>query len=113
MVRPVPWLRAHFRSRQRKNPNFVFAKVNTEEQQAIAAAFNIRSIPTLMIFRDQIVIFSEAGAPPASSSNRRWRWTWMGCAGKSPSKRRQAEFMATTRFNAPQGMPMPSRLEPI
>lgn len=56
-----------FEAASEKNPNFVFAKVNTEEQQDIAAAFNIRSIPTLMIFRDQIVIFSEAGAPPASS----------------------------------------------
>ena len=45
----------------------VFAKVNTEEQQEIAAAFNIRSIPTLMIFRDQIIIYSEAGAPPAGA----------------------------------------------
>lgn len=56
-----------FEAASEKNPDFVFAKVNTEEQQAIAAAFNIRSIPTLMIFRDQIIIFSEAGAPPASS----------------------------------------------
>ncbi len=45
----------------------VFAKVNTEEQQEIAAAFNIRSIPTLMVFRDQIIIYSEAGALPASA----------------------------------------------
>ena len=45
-------------------PDIVFAKVNTEEQQEIAAAFNIRSIPTLMIFRDQIIIYSEAGALP-------------------------------------------------
>jgi len=56
-----------FEAASEKNPNFVFAKVNTEEQQDIAAAFNIRSIPTLMIFRDQIVIFSEAGAPPTSA----------------------------------------------
>lgn len=56
-----------FEAASEKNPGFVFAKVNTEEQQDIAAAFNIRSIPTLMIFRDQIVIFSEAGAPPASA----------------------------------------------
>ena len=49
------------------HPNVVFGKVDTEAQQAIAAAFNIRSIPTLMIFRDQIIIYSEAGAlPPAS-----------------------------------------------
>ena len=45
----------------------IFAKVNTEEQQGIAAAFNIRSIPTLMVFRDQIIIYSEAGALPASA----------------------------------------------
>ena len=44
----------------------VFAKVNTEEQQELAQACNIRSIPTLMIFRDQILLFSQAGAlPPA------------------------------------------------
>jgi thioredoxin len=44
--------------------DIVFAKVNTEEQQDLAAAFNIRSIPTLMVFREQIIIFSEAGALP-------------------------------------------------
>ena len=45
----------------------IFAKVNTEQQQEIAAAFNIRSIPTLMFFRDQIIIYSEAGALPAQA----------------------------------------------
>lgn len=45
----------------------VFAKVNTEEQQALAAHFQIRSIPTLMIFRDQIIIFSQAGMLPEES----------------------------------------------
>jgi len=49
-----------------KHPDIVFAKVNTEEQQAIGAHFQIRSIPTLMIFREQIVLFSEAGMLPAS-----------------------------------------------
>ena len=44
----------------------VFAKVNTEEQQGLAGYFNIRSIPALMVFRDNIIIFSEAGALPAS-----------------------------------------------
>jgi thioredoxin 1 len=44
----------------------VFAKINTEEQQEIAGHFNIRSIPTLMIFRDQIIIFSQPGALPES-----------------------------------------------
>jgi thioredoxin len=46
--------------------DIVFAKVNTEEEQAIAAHFQIRSIPTLMVFREQIVLFSEAGMLPAS-----------------------------------------------
>jgi thioredoxin 1 len=44
----------------------VFAKVNTEDHQEIAGHFQIRSIPTLMIFRDQIIIFSQAGALPES-----------------------------------------------
>jgi thioredoxin 1 len=44
--------------------DIVFSKVNTEEQQQVAAHFQIRSIPTLMIFRDQIIIFSQAGALP-------------------------------------------------
>jgi len=49
-----------------KHPDIVFAKVNTEAEQGIAAHFQIRSIPTLMIFREQIVLFSEAGMLPAS-----------------------------------------------
>lgn len=49
------------------HPDIVFAKVNTEEHQGIAAHFNIRSIPTLMIFREKIIIFSEAGALPESA----------------------------------------------
>jgi thioredoxin 1 len=47
--------------------DIVFAKVNTEEQQEIAGHFQIRSIPTLMIFRDKIIIYSEAGALPESA----------------------------------------------
>ena len=48
------------------NPNIVFAKVNTEVEQEIGASFNIRSIPTLMVFREQVIIFSQAGALPKS-----------------------------------------------
>lgn len=44
--------------------DIVFAKVNTEVEQEIAVHFQIRSIPTLMIFRDQIIIYSQAGALP-------------------------------------------------
>ncbi|WP_295538307.1 thioredoxin [uncultured Thiohalocapsa sp.] len=47
--------------------DIVFAKVNTEEEQQIAAHFQIRSIPTLMIFRDQVIIFSQPGALPEGS----------------------------------------------
>ena len=46
------------------HPDIVFSKVNTEEQQELAAHFHIRSIPTLMIFRDQIIIYQQAGALP-------------------------------------------------
>jgi len=45
-------------------PDVVFAKLNTENEQDIAAHFNIRSIPTLMIFREKVIIYSEAGAMP-------------------------------------------------
>jgi len=48
-----------------KYPNVVFAKVNTEVEQSLAGHFQIRSIPTLMIFREQIIIFSQAGSLPA------------------------------------------------
>ena len=47
--------------------DMVFGKVNTEDEQQLAAHFQIRSIPTLMIFRDQIIIFSQPGALPESS----------------------------------------------
>jgi len=50
-----------------KYDDIVFAKVNTQEEQEIAAQFNIRSIPTLMIFREQIILYSEAGALPGSA----------------------------------------------
>ncbi len=49
------------------HPDIVFAKVNTEEEREIAGHFQIRSIPTLMIFREKIIIFSEAGALPESA----------------------------------------------
>ena len=45
-------------------PNVVFAKLNTEDQQELAASFNIRSIPTLMVFRENVIIFSQAGMLP-------------------------------------------------
>lgn len=50
-----------------ENPAVAFVKVNTEAQQELAAHFEIRSIPTLMVFRDQILVYSEPGALPKSS----------------------------------------------
>ena len=49
------------------NPDAVFAKVNTEDQPELAAAFNIRSIPTLMVFREKVVLFSQAGMLPKAA----------------------------------------------
>lgn len=45
-----------------KHPDIVFGKVNTEEQEEVAGGFGIRSIPTIAIFREQIVVYFEAGA---------------------------------------------------
>ena len=53
-----------FEAAAEKHPEMTFAKVDTEAEQAIAAALEIRSIPTLMIFRDGIQLFSQAGALP-------------------------------------------------
>ncbi len=47
-----------------KHEGIVFAKVDTEDQQELAMQFGIRSIPTLMVFRDQIVLYSQPGALP-------------------------------------------------
>ena len=49
------------------NPDATFAKVNTDEEQELAGAFQIRSIPTLMIFRDKVLLFAQAGALPQSA----------------------------------------------
>ena len=50
-----------------ENPDMVFAKVNTDEEGDLAQAFEIQSIPTLMVFRDRVLLFRQAGAlPPAA-----------------------------------------------
>lgn len=53
-----------FESASEKHPDIVFAKLNTDEEQELGATFNIRSIPTLMIFRDKVIVFSQPGALP-------------------------------------------------
>ena len=52
------------------NPDIVFGKVNTESEQALAAAAGISSIPTLLAFRDGILVFSQPGALPATALNQ-------------------------------------------
>jgi len=55
-----------YESASESHPDIVFGKVNTEEQQELAGTFQVRSIPTLTIFRQQIIVFSQPGAlPPA------------------------------------------------
>jgi thioredoxin 1 len=53
-----------FEAASELHPDIVFGKVNTEEQQELAGDFQIRSIPTLMIFREQIGVFMQPGALP-------------------------------------------------
>jgi len=50
-----------------KYADVVFAKVNTEEEQELAGHFQIRSIPTLMVFREKVIIFTQPGALPGSA----------------------------------------------
>ncbi|MCC7111265.1 MAG: thioredoxin, partial [Deltaproteobacteria bacterium] len=56
-----------FEAASEKYPDVVFAKVDTEAQPALAGAFGIRSIPTLMVFRDSVLIFQQAGSLPAAA----------------------------------------------
>jgi thioredoxin 1 len=56
-----------YESASENHPDLVFAKVDTEAQQELAGAFEIRSIPTLMIIRDRTVVFSQPGALPAAA----------------------------------------------
>jgi thioredoxin 1 len=56
-----------FEAASEKHPNIVFAKVNTEVEQELAGYFQIRSIPTLMVFREQVILYSEAGSLPANA----------------------------------------------
>jgi thioredoxin 1 len=56
-----------FEQASEQHADVVFAKVNTEEEQEVAGAFNIRSIPTLMVFREKVILYSEAGSLPAQA----------------------------------------------
>jgi thioredoxin 1 len=56
-----------FEEASERHQDAVFAKVDTEAEQRLAASFGIMSIPTLMVFRDQILLYSQPGALPAAS----------------------------------------------
>ena len=56
-----------FEKASERYPGAVFGKVDTEAQPEVAATFNITSIPTLMIIRDNIVLYSEPGALPEAA----------------------------------------------
>ena len=56
-----------FEATSEKHTDIVFGKVNTDDEQDLAASFNIRSIPTLMFFREKVILFSQAGALPGSA----------------------------------------------
>ena len=53
-----------FEAASEKHADVVFAKVNTDKEQELAGHFAIRSIPTIMVFREKVVLFSQAGALP-------------------------------------------------
>jgi thioredoxin len=55
-----------FEAAAEKYPDVVFAKVNSDDEQALSGHFGIRSIPTIMLFREEIIVFMQSGALPAS-----------------------------------------------
>lgn len=55
-----------FEAASEQHEDIVFAKVDTEDQQELAQAFGIRSIPTLMVFRDQVILYAQPGALPGN-----------------------------------------------
>lgn len=56
-----------FEAASENHPDVVFAKVDTEAEQGLAASFRVMSIPTLMAFRDQILLYAQPGALPAAA----------------------------------------------
>jgi thioredoxin len=56
-----------FEAASQQHPDIVFAKVDTEAEQALAAAARITSIPTLMAFKDGVLVFSQPGALPGAA----------------------------------------------
>lgn len=59
-----------FQAASRQHPDITFAKIDTEDQPELSAAARITSIPTLMAFRDGILVFSQPGALPAAALDK-------------------------------------------
>ncbi len=53
-----------FEATSEKHPDVVFAKVNSDDEQGLSAHFGIRSIPTIMLFREEVIVFMQSGALP-------------------------------------------------
>ena len=70
LVRTVPFIRPYLRGRLDKHGDIVFGKVDTEAERGLAQAAGISSIPTLMAFRDGILLYSEPGALRAADLDR-------------------------------------------
>lgn len=59
-----------FEAASERHPGVVFGKVDTDAQPELAASFNIRSIPTLVVMRDQVVLFAQPGALPGPALDK-------------------------------------------
>lgn len=64
---PCKWFAPVFEAAAEAHPDVTFGKVDTEAQRELAGAFNVMSIPTLAVLRDNIVVFSQPGALPAET----------------------------------------------
>lgn len=60
-----------FENVSKEHPDIVFAKINTDEETSLAGHFGIRSIPTLMVFRERVMVFQQAGALPKNALDDR------------------------------------------
>jgi thioredoxin 1 len=93
-----------FEAASDKYPDVVFAKVDTEAEQELAGAFNIRSIPTLMVFREKVILFSEAGALPPPALEQvitQAKGLDMAVVHKEIAEQRQVEGNGEAKGDAP------------
>ena len=78
-----------FEAASAQHQDITFGKIDTDANQGLAGEFQITSIPTLMAFRDGVLVFSQPGALPAAGSSRSSRpcatLTWTTCAPRSRS----------------------------